>query len=101
MTARKQIGTFSSDVIQLLNLNISPGTPIYIGESNIEHIKKRHPYEYEKYFCDIEDILKNPDYVGQNPHGLYLFSKVIDRTRSRPKGRVPQTGSVPTITRWM
>lgn len=73
MTARKQIGTFSSEVIQLLKLNISPGTPIYIGESNIEHIKKRHPYEYENYFCDIEDILKNPDYVGQNPHDLSIL----------------------------
>ena len=77
MKNKKRIGTFSSKVIQLLHLDIPPGTPIYIGESNIEHIKKRHPYEYEKYFCDIEDILRNPDYVGRNPHDLsILFVKL-------------------------
>lgn len=63
----KQIGTFSEKVIGLLQLDLEANTPIYIGDSNIEHIKKRHPYEYEKYFSSIEDIIANPDYVGQNP----------------------------------
>ncbi len=66
--SRKQIGNFTSEIINLLNLDIPVGTPIYIGESNIEHIKSRHPYEYDKYFCDIEDIIREPDYIGQNPH---------------------------------
>lgn len=64
---KKIIGYFSSNVIDLLNLNIPVNTPIYIGESNIEHIKNRHPYEYETYFSDIQNIIANPDYVGQNP----------------------------------
>ena len=38
-----------------------------IGESNIEHIKKRHPYEFDKYFTDIKAIIASPDYVGINP----------------------------------
>lgn len=63
----KQIGTFSEKVIDLLQLDLEANTPIYIGDSNIEHIKKRHPYEYDKYFSDIEDIIANPDYIGQNP----------------------------------
>lgn len=62
-----QIGIFSQDVINLLNLDIKAGTPIYIGQSNIEHIKKRHPYEYDVYYNKIEDIIAFPDYVGQNP----------------------------------
>ncbi len=53
--------------VNLLKLDVTAGTPIYIGESNIEHIKNRHPYEYEIYFSDIEEILAHPDYVGQNP----------------------------------
>lgn len=43
------------------------GTPIYIGESNIEHIKARHPYEFEQYFSNIKEIISEPDYVGHNP----------------------------------
>lgn len=73
MKNKKQIGCFSSAVIKSLNLDISPGTPIYIGNNNIEHIKKRHPYEYDKYFCDLEDILTAPDYIGQNPHDLSIL----------------------------
>ena len=64
---RKQIGSFSEHVIEKLELDIPAGTPIYIADSNIEHIKNRHPYEYDKYFNDIETIIESPDYVGINP----------------------------------
>ena len=77
--SRKQIGNFTSEIINLLNLDIPVGTPIYIGESNIEHIKSRHPYEYDKYFCDIEDIIREPDYIGQNPHdSSILFVRLYE-----------------------
>lgn len=55
---KQKIGSFSQEVIELLELKITAGTPIYIGSSNIEHIKSRHPYEYEKYFPYISDILR-------------------------------------------
>ena len=70
---RKKIGVFSQEIIDILELDIPCGTPIYIGESNIEHIKSRHPYEYEKYFCDIEDIIRVPDYIGKNPHNASIL----------------------------
>ena len=41
--------------------------------SQEEHIKSRHPYEYEKYFCDIEDIIRVPDYIGKNPHDASIL----------------------------
>lgn len=63
----KTVGYFSKEIIDLLNLDIETNTPILIGESNIEHIKNRHPYEYDKYFDDIESILQTPDYIGINP----------------------------------
>lgn len=63
----KTIGYFSKEIVDLLNLDVAYGTPIFIGESNIEHIKNRHPYEYDKYFDSIEEILNSPDYVGLNP----------------------------------
>lgn len=57
----------SQDVINLLDLKLENNTPILIGKSNIEHIKNRHPYEYDKYFSDIQNILNNPDYIGMRP----------------------------------
>lgn len=75
--SRRKIGEFTQEIIDTLELDISCGTPIYIGDSNIDHIQSRHPYEYEKYFCDIEDIIKKPDYVGQNPRdGSILFVRL-------------------------
>lgn len=64
---RKQIGYFTKEIIDLLGLDVEDGTPIYIGESNIEHIKNRHPYEFEQYLPYIDEIIAEPDYVGQNP----------------------------------
>lgn len=66
MTNRRQIGNFSSAVIELLNLNIPSGTPIYIADTNIEHMKTSHPADFEKYGNDIAEIIACPDYIGRN-----------------------------------
>jgi hypothetical protein len=63
---RKKIGCFSSAVINALNLGIPSGTPIYISDSNIEHMKTSHPQDFQKYWCDIKKIIAEPDYVGKN-----------------------------------
>ena len=71
------VGYISQSVIKRLNLILEPNTPIFIGESNIEHIKNRHPYEYDKYYKDIGLIINSPDYVGLNPKdGSILFVKL-------------------------
>lgn len=62
------IGYFKQSIIDLLNLtDVRCSTPILLGESNIEHMKNRHPYEYDKYFSNISEIIAEPDYVGINP----------------------------------
>ena len=61
------IGYFKEKIIDLLKLQITENTPILIGDVNITHIQKRHPYEYDKYFRDLGEILSDPDYVGINP----------------------------------
>ena len=63
----RQVGQFTQAVIDALHLPVLVGTPIMLGETNIDHRKKRHPADYDKYGCDIESILSTPDYVGQNP----------------------------------
>ena len=63
----KPIAYISQQIIDVLNLNLPTNTPVYIGEGNIEHIKNRHPYEFDKYYQDISLIINSPDYVGLNP----------------------------------
>ena len=63
---RQQIGSFSSHIINILGLEIEAGTPIYISDSNIAHMKSSHPDDFIKYGNDIESIISNPDYVGKN-----------------------------------
>lgn len=61
------IGTISENVRNLLNLSIIDDINIYIGNSNINHMKKSHPSDYEKYGNEIQNILEYPDFVGLNP----------------------------------
>ncbi len=62
----KQVGMISSQVINVLGLNIPVGTPIFIGTSNIAHMQNSHPADYAKYGANISDILSSPDYVRVN-----------------------------------
>lgn len=63
----KIVGFLKQEIIDDLKLSVTVDTPIYLGDVNIAHIKKRHPYEYECYFNDIEKIISSPDYYGINP----------------------------------
>lgn len=64
----KRVGHFSQNVIDLLNLSVAEGTPIFIGEVNEKHMRNRHEYEFNKYYHNLPEILDTPDYVGINPH---------------------------------
>ncbi|MCL2086317.1 MAG: PBECR2 nuclease fold domain-containing protein [Oscillospiraceae bacterium] len=59
----EKIGEFSPEIVKLLNLDISAGTDIYIGVTNIAHIANEHKYEFDRYFDKIHLILSAPDYV--------------------------------------
>ena len=65
----KIVGYISQSVIKRLHLEMEPNTPVFIGESNIEHIKSRHPYEYDKYYKDISVIINAPDFLQK--HCIY------------------------------
>lgn len=91
-----QIGYISQDIIDLLELDVAAGTPIYIGESNIEHIKNRHPYEYQKYYPYIKEIISSPDFVGKNPSdGSISYVKIfqLDKEYIRVAVRVTSSGT--------
>ena len=82
----KQIGMVNYKVIELLDLNYKEELPIFLGDSNIEHMKKQHFEDYEKYGEDVakrvedifsaapqktsdkKNIINNPTYVARNPN---------------------------------
>ena len=63
---RKKIGVFSAQLIEILELNIPAGAPIYIADSNIEHMKTFHSDDFAQYGSELNNIIANPDYVGKN-----------------------------------
>ena len=54
-------------VLSEVAVDIAVGTPIYIGPTNVEHMEREHPYEFELFFNFIPKIISEPDFVGQNP----------------------------------
>lgn len=78
MTTR-QVGTIDNKTVELLGLDVAPGTPILLGDSNIAHMMESHPEDYDKYFSSLEDILAAPDYVNLNPKDHSIkYIKTID-----------------------
>lgn len=63
----KKIGILSERVAYLLGSPLQPGQPIYLGPSNIAHMRAKHPEDFAQYGRYIELILSLPDYVGENP----------------------------------
>lgn len=62
----KQVGILCQRVIELLELTLTEGQSILLGESNIAHMVKRHPEDYALYGEYIPVILSEPDYVALN-----------------------------------
>ena len=54
-----QVGKLNKKVIKLLSLEYKKEIPIILGDSNIEHMKRQHPNDYEKYGHDIKKIKGN------------------------------------------
>ena len=69
MSQIQMVGVVSAAVIEALGEGehrFRAGDEIYIGDSNIEHMKRRHPSVYLKYQDKLPQILTMPDYVGIN-----------------------------------
>jgi hypothetical protein len=58
-----KLGEFTVEVIEALELDVPVGTGIFIGASNILHMSRVHPYEFDKFFEKIPHIIDTADYV--------------------------------------
>lgn len=64
----RKIGKINLKVIILLDLDFEKEIPIFLGDTNIEHMKRQHPNDYDKYGKDIQDIINYPTYIAKNPN---------------------------------
>lgn len=62
----KVVGMITPDVAAKVGLKLTGEVLVYLGESNIAHMKNKHPGEYAAYGQDISNIINHPDYVGRN-----------------------------------
>lgn len=62
----KQLGKLNARVIDLLDIDAMVNAPILIGDTNIQHMRNKHPMDYIKYHNQIENILSHPDYIRKN-----------------------------------
>lgn len=68
MMKPKKVGEISDVVINILNLSLDPDTPIFVGQTNLDHMISEHPEDFEKYGEKLEEILDNPDYIAKHPN---------------------------------
>lgn len=59
---------------------------VIITERQIEHIKERHPNDFERFSQHFEEIIKNPDYIIEaNKPNTALILKEVEVNKERFK----------------
>lgn len=60
-------GKINQRVIDLTGVTVPADTPIFVGETNIAHMKDEHPEHYALYGDKLGDIISSPDYIAKHP----------------------------------
>lgn len=57
---------------------------VIITDTQIQHIKDRHPNDYESYFKYAERIIKEPDYIleANKPNTAFLLKHIEDNGKN-------------------
>lgn len=67
MIDREVVGRVSKKVIDTFGLDLIEGQEIYCGESNINHMKEKHPEHFKIYGDKIKEIIEDPDFIAKHP----------------------------------
>lgn len=65
MDDKRLIGILKPEIVIRFGLQNSI---VYIGEQNIEHIRRKHLNDYNLFYDKLSEIINTPDYVGKHPH---------------------------------
>ena len=57
---------------------------VIITDKQIEHIKDRHPNDYERYFRYVKEIIQDPDYIleASKPNTAFVLKHIIDNGKN-------------------
>ena len=56
------IGKLDKNIFKVISNNITT-VDVILTEKQIEHIKERHPNDYEMYYTYLKMIVEDPDYI--------------------------------------
>lgn len=56
---------------------------VILTNKQVEHIKERHPNDYEQYFKYFKEIVENPDYIIRDakPNTGFLLKEFIEENK--------------------
>ena len=60
------IGNINPQIYNCIAEDI-PTSEVIITDERIQHIKDRHPNDYEQYYTYLKEIVENPDYIIETP----------------------------------
>ena len=81
----KSVGKIDKDIYKCVTKEIITDE-VVITEERIQHIRERHPEDYERYFSYIPTIISNPDYIVEaNKDNTAVILKEIEKDEERFK----------------
>ena len=72
------IGKITTERYKKISNNITT-EDVILTDKQIEHIKERHPSDYERYYIYIKELVENPDYIirDSQPNTGFLLKEFI------------------------
>lgn len=57
---------------------------VIITDKQIQHIKERHPNDYERYFDYVKEIIEYPDYIleANKPNTAFVLKHIYDNEKN-------------------
>lgn len=76
------IGKIDKEIYKCVSNDILTDEVI-ITETQIAHIKERHPNDYERYFQYADEILQKPDYIleANKPNTAFVLKHITDNNK--------------------
>lgn len=73
------IGKIDKEIYKCITDDIT-SNEVIITEKQVEHIKVRHPNDYEKYFNYAKRIIEDPDFIleANKPNTAFILKNITD-----------------------
>lgn len=79
------VGKINRDIYKCI-VNDIVTNEVIITDERIQHIKNRHPEDYERFFLYISQIIENPDYIIRaNKENMGVLMKKIEMSGEKFK----------------